>query len=269
MLTLTMSPGEGFEDLVKTLRNRFVNGLSNQVEVGEWQAIKGHTPFARTYELEDISFEIPVPEGQEEWVQMIKPNLPWAEDHFQERVSGKPLNPAPSHAWWPFNVNKNKLHIKQGKFSHTYPERMWPRYASATDDPNDRPIGPDGSNRGIRYRYGDLADLVNLLETSPHTRQAYLPIWFPEDTGSHHGERVPCTIGYHFLTRNGKTKIVYYMRSCDFIRYFRDDVYMAGRLLQWVCERVGTKPSKLVMHISSMHIFEADLTIMKQRGDIP
>ena len=258
-----------FESIVKDIRKRFLKGKANLVEVGEWQAIKGNTPFARTYELEDISFEISVPESKEEWVQMIRPNLPWAEDHFQERVSGKPLNPAPSHAWWPFNVNKNKLHIKQGKFSHTYPERMWPRYASATDDPNDRPIGPDGSNHGIRYRYGDLADLVNLLKTRPHTRQAYLPIWFPEDTGAPHGERVPCTIGYHFLTRNEKTKIVYYMRSCDFIRYFRDDVYMAGRLLQWVCERVGTKPSKLVLHISSMHIFEADLTIMKQRRNTP
>lgn len=269
MLTLTVPPDGGFEDVVKTLRHRFMDGLAERVEVGEWQAVVGKTEFSATYELEDISFEISVPESKEEWAQEIRPNLPWAEDHFQERVSGLPLNPAPSHEWWPFNVNKNKLHIKQGKFSHTYPERMWPRYASATDNLNDRPTGSDGSNRGIRYRYGDLEDLVNLLKTRPHTRQAYLPIWFPEDTGAHHGERVPCTIGYHFLTRNGKTKIIYHMRSCDFIRYFRDDVYMAGRLLQWVCERVGTKPSKLVMHISSMHIFDADLIIMKQRRNIP
>ena len=35
---------------------------------------KGNTPFAKTLELEDISFEIPVPESKEEWVYMIRPN---------------------------------------------------------------------------------------------------------------------------------------------------------------------------------------------------
>lgn len=260
---------DNFEEIVQVLKEKFLNEEAKLANVGEWQAIKGDTPFAKTYELEDVSFAVPVPESKRDWIEMIRPNLPWAEDHFQERILGSPLNPAPSHEWWPFNVNKNKLHIKQGKFSHTYPERMWPRYASATEDPNDRPIGPDGSNRGIRYRYGDLADLVNLMKNSPHTRQAYLPIWFPEDTGAHHGERVPCTLGYHFLTRDGHTKVVYYMRSCDFIRYFRDDVYMAGRLLQWICEQIGTKPSRLVMHISSLHIFEVDLDIMRIRRDIP
>lgn len=258
-----------FASIIEDIRKKFLEGDASLVEVGEWQAIKGDTPFAKTYELEDLSLEIPVPESKEEWVQMIRPNLPWAEDHFQERVSGLPLNPAPSHEWWPFNVNKNKLHIKQGKFSHTYPERFWPRYASATDDPDDRPKGPDGSNMGIRYRYGDFDDLVKMLLERPHTRQAYLPIWFPEDTGAHHGERVPCSLGYHFLNRNGLMKCVYYMRSCDFIRYFRDDVYMAGRLLQEVCHRVGAKPSKLILHISSLHVFGGDVEIMRRRPDIP
>jgi len=260
---------EDFNILVEELKSRFLDGEANLIRVGEWQAIEGDTPFSVTYELEDVNFTIKVPESQNQWASEIKPNLPWAEDQFQERISGQPLNPPPSHEWWPFNVKKNELHIKQGKFSHTYPERFWPRYASATDDPNDRPIGPDGSNRGIRYRYGDLADLVRLLKTRLYTRQAYLPIWFPEDTGAHHKERVPCSLGYHFLNREGGMKIVYYMRSCDFIRYFRDDVYMAGRLLQWVCDQIGSKPSRLVMYISSLHIFQNDLIIMKNRGDVP
>lgn len=269
MITLTVPQGGGFEDVVKTLRHRFVNGMVKRVEVGEWQAVVGKTEFSTTHELEDVSIEIWVPESQEAWSNEIRPNLPWAEDHFQERISGMPLNPPPSHEWWPFNVNKNELHIKQGKFSHTYPERFWPRYASATDDPDDRPKGPDGSNRGIRYRYGDFDDLIKLLLKRPYTRQAYLPIWFPEDTGAHHGERVPCSLGYHFLNRNGRLKCVYYMRSCDFIRYFRDDVYMAGRLLQEVCRRVNATPSRLIIHISSLHVFEGDIEIMRRRPDIP
>ena len=30
-------------------------------------------------------------------------------------------------------------------------------------------------------------DVIDLLEREPFTRQAYLPIWFPEDTGAFHG----------------------------------------------------------------------------------
>ena len=78
MLTPTTPRGGGFEAVVKTLRHRFVNRMAKRVEVGEWQAVVGKTVFSATYELEDISFEIPVPESKEDWARMIRPNLPWA-----------------------------------------------------------------------------------------------------------------------------------------------------------------------------------------------
>ncbi|MCA1799997.1 MAG: thymidylate synthase [Actinobacteria bacterium] len=117
------------------------------------------------------------------------------------------------------------------------------------------------------------------LKIEPSTRQAYLPIWFPEDTGAVHGRRVPCTLGYHFLIRNGKLQITYYIRSCDFLRHFRDDVYMAGRLAQWMTFRYNEdcpaaeriRVDKLVMHIVNFHVFEGDvpkLKLEKQRLDL-
>lgn len=220
------------------------------VHVGEWQAISG-LPQDRTIELEDVSFEIPLPSSDAPKIALqilIQPNLPWAEDHFLERVGGEPLNPPPSHEWWPYAQKSNEQHVDAGKrFSHTYPERMWAKQIS------------DYTIHGERREFGDLEDLVQLLMARPGTRQAFLPIWFPSDGATALGsERVPCTIGYHFLARDGKLKIVYYIRSCDFYRHFRDDVYMAGRLCQWVAERVGLVPNKLVMHISSLHIFESE-----------
>lgn len=211
-------------------------------------------------ELSHVSFDMKIPEQVEELQQLVEPNLPWAEDHFLERVSGEPLNPAPSEAWWPFAVQGNREHKMTEQYAHTYPERIWPKQAGL-----DREAIDDGadffSNHGIRFKYGDLKDLVNLLNKDPYTRQAYLPIWFPEDTGVVHGERVPCTLGYHFLMRQGRLDITYYMRSCDFVRHFQDDVYMAARLCQWVAERMdGVYPGHLIMHIASLHIF---------RGDVP
>ena len=119
-----------------------------------------------------------------------------------------------------------------------------------------------GSNpklRGIRFSPGDIRDLKSLLMTRPHTRQAYLPVWFPEDIhAADQGERVPCTLGYHFLMRNNKLKVVYYMRSCDWFRYFRDDVYLTVRLQQEIAKVMGVEMGSFVMHISSLHIFEAE-----------
>jgi thymidylate synthase len=224
------------------------------VHVGEWQAIRSGLPQEETIELEDISFEMPIPGFSMDILQsMVLPNLPWAEDHFKERVSGIPFNPPPSHEWWPFAQHSNDQHRQGEIFSHTYPERMW---AAAS------------SRKGIRFDYGDLADLVVLLKERTGTRQAYLPIWFPEDlSATRAGARVPCTLGYHFLIRNGRLKIVYYIRSCDFYRHFRDDVYMAARLAQWVSEQIPeTTPSRLVMHISSLHVFSAEKGMIDQQA---
>lgn len=196
-------------------------------------------------------------------VNQFGPNLPWAEDHFKERVGGEPLNPPPSEAWWPFNRNRNVEHKHGEIFSHTYPERFWPRFAGAESRLDDELI-----LRGIRYDYGDLLDVVKLLERDPLTRQAYLPIWFPEDTGAVEGQRVPCTLGYHFMIRNNRATVVYYMRSCDALRHLKDDAYMAARLLQWVTGKlrengIDVHAHTLLMHISSLHIFKGDKPLVK------
>ena len=133
-------------------------------------------------------------------------------------------------------------------------ERYWPKHAGEHDGPE-----------GIRFAPGELSDVVEHLTNNPETRQAYLPIWFPEDTGVVHGERVPCTLGYHFLHRHGYLHMTYYIRSCDFTRHFRDDLYLSLRLQIYMmdCLRVqpnweGIRPGMFVFHCVSMHCFEND-----------
>jgi len=110
-------------------------------------------------------------------------------------------------------------------FTHTYQERFW----------------PDPEIQGIRYTYGDLDDLVNLLLIEPMTRQAFIPIFFPEDTGATHGGRIPCTLGYHFMLRNHRLHMWYFIRSCDYVRHFRDDLYLSVRLLLWVMDELKNR----------------------------
>lgn len=257
-----------FEDKFNSLVRRIMLH-GEEVEVGEWQSQDVRDqPHMISRELRHEQFRLAVPRSVTGLQHEVKPNLPWAEDHFLERVSGLPLNPPPSEAWWPFARKQNAEHkeVDDEKFSHTYPERIWPRYANDYLENFGVDWGSDHDYegyRGIRYRLGDLNDLVALLARNPQTRQAYLPIWFPEDTGAVQGQRVPCTIGYHFLCRNRVMDIVYYIRSCDLLRHFTDDVYMAARLLQWVVGKLGEhsvdlRAGTLIMQISSLHVFRGD-----------
>ena len=120
---------------------------------------------------------------------------------------------------------------------------------------------------GIAHYYGDLQDVVDLLSAEPHNRQSFIPLFFPEDTGMGDGGRKPCTIGYQFICREDQLHIWYPLRSCDFVRHWQDDCYMAVRLLLWVLDRCREKnpgfwskvtPGTYAMHMTSLHIFAGD-----------
>lgn len=238
------------------------------INIGEWQSTDvSKSPAHATYELMDITFIYDTPETPELLAESLGEDLnhAWAEEHFQERVGGLPLNPPPSHERWPWSRHNGNHQTGENKaFSHSYPERMWPKHAN----PEERMVFASGRpaevNVGIRYALGDLADVLDLLVRSPLTRQAYLPIWFPEDTGNVWRHRVPCTLGYHFMVRDGEMTVRYYMRSCDLIRHFTDDIYLTSRLLQWMIDSYETetgtrlKTGRVLMHISSLHAFKGD-----------
>lgn len=175
-------------------------------------------------------------------VEGFNPSLPWADKHFDERVSGKPLNPPPSHSIWAKGTDN---YMDGGVFSHSYPERLWSK----------------GLHKGIRYDIADLNTLIDILKKEPDTRQAYLPMFFPEDlSASLEGERVPCTLGWHFIVRKGRMDCFYPMRSCDVARHLHNDLYLANRLVLWIIEQteLDVRPGVLHFHATSLHAFKQD-----------
>lgn len=237
-------------------------------ESKKWQGIeKGFS----MYEINNFTLEALIPSNINVLQFQCQPNLPWADDHFAERVGGKPLNPGNEYKNWPFYPRGNDSQIRNEVFTHSYMERFWPKHAN-----RDREDG-GAWNFGIRYHYGDLEDVIDLLQREPDTRQAYLPIWFPEDTGVNHGGRVPCTLGYLFNMRDGQLHITYYIRSCDFIRHFQDDIYMACKLVYWILYKLqfNTKaindnswnnitPGTITMHIANLHVFATEASLIKK-----
>lgn len=269
-----------FAGLVEYLELHLMD-TGKYVDTGHWQALKD-VPQTRTIELRSVVMSYGIPEQVSQLMAEVKPNMPWAEHHFLERVGGEPLNPGETYREWPWYQGNVETHKGGGQFSHTYMERYWPKQAG---DPfvDDVDMAAESKyNRGLRYRYGDLNDVVSLLTREPYTRQAVLPVWFPEDTGAVHGGRVPCSLTYHFMLREGKLHCAYTIRSCDLLRHFRDDVYLTCRLVQWVLDQVresanrlseveipstwdNVVPGELTMFIHSLHVFEGDLPTIRRR----
>lgn len=228
-----------------------------------WQGMKEQKGF---FEALNWSFSCPIPFTVEEMVRQIKPNTEWADAQFKERVGRRPLNPGESYKLWPLYKNNagNDIFRREEKFSHTYMERFWPKFA------HDNDMHP---RQGIRFAYGDYSDLIDLLSKEPGTRQAYLPIWFPEDTGAVHGGRVPCTIGYWFVKRHGALHITYHIRACDYLRHFRDDIYLAMLLVHDLLKELkgapgwkDVSPGLITMNIGSLHIFGNEVKIVQNES---
>lgn len=221
------------------------NGVD--VKTATWQG--GDAPDAMI-ELIHAGFVAPMYADELSATEALAPWQPWASDHFQERTGGLPLNPPPSNAHWAKagSAGDYLSKVDPTKFSHSYPERMW-----ASKVP--------GFSQGYRFANGDLGHLVEVLRKDPTTRQAYLPLWFPEDiTAALDGERVPCTLGYHFMMREGQLHVFYPMRSLDAVRHLHNDLWFVNMLALWVIQQAGLDavPGLLNFQASSLHCFKND-----------
>lgn len=255
----------GFSAARRAIENDFLY-RAYLVHTPRWQgADVSSRPESAMRELLNFSFQVSLSaRGLTHWQQDISPNLPFADVHFQERVGGEPTNPGEAWKIWPWGNSASKfLEHKGQQFSHTYQERFWPKLANGGHHEDGGP--PVRSpHYGIRYEYGDLNDLVDHLAADPMSRQAYLPIWFPED-GTCPG-RKPCTLGYHFILRHEFFHLTYYIRSCDFTRHWADDCYLAVRLQLWILDRLRERDDRwktveiglYTMHVVSLHMFVND-----------
>lgn len=227
---------------------------SRRIHTERWQGLDiQNRPEAEMLEILNWDFRVPMyGEDLERYQREIQPNLPWADDHFAERVCGHPVNPGETWKTWPWAQTARDFLDADGRFEVNYMERYW--------------AGSIPEVRGIRNRsWGDLDDIIALLSREPLTRQAYLPIFFPEDTGGR--GRTPCSLGYHWLMRGGFLHVFYPIRSCDYYRHFRDDIYLTVRLTMWLLQQLREQAPKpwssvrlgyFAMWIGSLHLFVND-----------
>lgn len=170
---------------------------------------------------------------------------PWADAEFRERVCDPFLrheeyglstpnfiNPGTA---WELRKEVWTEFMHEGKMAYTYNERFWN---------NDQ-----------------LRKIIDRLKEDHDSRQLWLSVWDPCTDPDKLGgvSRVPCSLGYNFQFRDGKLNIHYVMRSCDFSTHFRNDVYLAIKLLEYVAKEAGLEVGNFTHSMFSLHVYKKDV----------
>jgi thymidylate synthase len=104
-----------------------------------------------------------------------------------------------------------------------------------------------------------LEKLIDELTLHPNSRQLWLPVWSMIDEERRGARRVPCSLGYWFVQRNGALHETYTMRSCDLYTHYSNDVALATMLLHYICKRTDFKVGTFTHFIGSLHVYAKDV----------
>lgn len=123
-----------------------------------------------------------------------------------------------------------------------------------------------GLPEGYSSSYGPkiiehLPDILSLLKAEPDTRQAYLNILLREDLvarGHATTHEYPCTIGLHFLLRNGELSLNVQMRSNNAFSVLPYDVYLFTSLQTYAAQILKVPVGRYRHYMSSAHVYRKD-----------
>ena len=180
----------------------------------------------KTKEIEGFSFAILDTSDKDLMPEVTKT---WAEAEFEERISGSNLNPG--KAWELRKEVWTEFLTDSGKFDYTYSERI-----------------------GLQHQKA-----IHELIARPETRQAIIQIHNREiDDKVMGSKRIPCSMFYQFMLRDGKLDVIYVMRSSDFVTHFQNDIYLAIKMQEYIARFAGYKTGKFLMFVSSLHCYKKD-----------
>jgi hypothetical protein len=212
---------------------REVAEMGTEVRLKTYQDknIEGN-PDYYTKELLCYSYMIHEPKDKDSLLEgKTADELLWSKAEFQERIGKEKLNPGLA---WPFRKWIWLPFIqKDGKFSYTYSERI-----------------------------GDQVDkVISMLKDNPNSRNAIISIWDRQIDQDRIGgkQRVPCSMFFQLLIRNGKLNMIYNIRSNDVMTHWCFDIWMAISLQEYIAEKLGLEIGNFYQTIGSLHAYNKDL----------
>lgn len=209
-------------------------GTTVHVETMQDKDVEGDEDYT-TKELYSYAYKVLDPD----FSKIEGVHLQWLKQEWIDRLEGG-LNPGMAwrerrEVWEEFlEADKGAGSSKYPtKFSYTYSDRMGGKH---------------------------LQFIIDELKTHPHSRQLFLPVWDRLTDEKRRGtRRVPCSLGYIFLQRDGKVHMTYLMRSCDLITHFANDVCLASMTQQYVADECGYERGSFCHFINSLHCYRKDV----------
>ncbi len=156
-------------------------------------------------------------------------NLKWCCAEFNERidVDGAFVNPGKA---WKIRQDTWEEFLVDGKMDYTYCERM--------------------------NAFDQINKVVDELSENPDSRQCLIHINFPSDCLVWQKNRIPCSVYYQLMIRRGKLDIIYNMRSSDFYSHFKNDIWLADELRNYIANKIDIEPGLFMMNVGSLHAYK-------------
>lgn len=230
----------------ETERNLHSLGILVKPQTMQDKIVDGNTDY-ETLELSPHEFTVLHFEDRNRWLEEHDGNLQWAIEEFRERAR-LPLDrnrtgPNPGKAWrlrsgtW-FEF----LHGNPKRFAYSYGERLGMKVS------------------GLPPYNTALKTVVRLLQNDRDTRQAILPVFNAKLDLQNAGgvARIPCSLHYQFMIREGELRMIYVMRSSDFYTHFIYDIWLAMELQCLVAAELGIEVGRFTFFTGSLHIYRKD-----------
>lgn len=188
-------------------------------------------PDFKTKEIQAFSFAIINPQDRDEMPQVT---LDWCKAEFKERINTREdINPG--EAWLLRKDVWEEFLNEEGRFDYTYNFRIaW-----------------------------QIEAIIKELKEKPQTRQAIIEVHDRNfDQEAMGKKRIPCSMFYQFMLRDGKLDVIYVMRSSDFSTHFQNDIWQALALRDHIAAMSGYDVGKFFMFVSSLHIYKKDWDLL-------
>ena len=98
-----------------------------------------------------------------------------------------------------------------------------------------------------------LGYVVSTLRRDPDSRQAIIGIWRERPRES---RDIPCTVSLQFLIRDGKLRMITYMRSNDVWLGFPYDVFNFTMLQRYTAYLLGVEAGEYIHMAGSFHLYD-------------
>ena len=221
--------GRIFKDMKEAIneieRDIYEMGISVHPHTMQNKIVKGDDRFS-TMEVQNYSFSIL--DTYDKDACLLDGHLEWCLAEFLERISKNFTNPG--EAWKIRSGLWQEFLNAEGEMDYTY---------------NDRINGFD-----------QLKNVIKELKINPDSRQCIIHVHWPADTEYMQKARIPCSMYYQLMVRRGKLDIIYNMRSSDFNTHFRNDIWLAAELRNYIADTIDIEPGLFHMNVGSLHIYK-------------